>query len=346
MELYSSQTLPGLRFDNLLLKGDGTAIASPQPEPRSSLIGELAATSHSTGLKFTFNALPGVPQAIIDGFVTAGNLWSAHFTDDVTVNIDIAFESLGSETLGDSISTQYNVPYRLGREKLIEDSTSFYDLLATNSLPDRDSIPILINYTAENTGQPIPYLDNDGSGNNANLRITSANAKAIGLSVEETYPDGLIRFNRDIRWDLNRSNGITPGATDFIGVAIHEIGHILGFDSQVDRLDTLAANGYAPVVSEDHHKPTPFDLFRFSADSFAIGAIDLTADDRDKYFSFYRGENGTPLSTGKYLGNGDQASHWKDISIGIMDATLRTGTQSNITIFDRIAFDVIGWDLA
>ena len=300
----------------------------------------------NTGLKFSFNALPGTPQAVINGFTTAGNIWSSYLKDDVTVNINIGFESLAPDTLGETYSTQGYIPYGLGRAQLIEDATSIYDRFATSSLPDGDSLPVLINHTANNAGSPVPYLDNNGSANNTNLLLTTANAKAIGLSVDETQSDGLIRLNRDIYWDFDRSDGIAPDASDFVGVAIHEIGHVLGFTSRVDKLDELTAGGFANQVSEDYYSPTPLDLFRFSADSFALGAIDLTADSRDKYFSFNRGAVGTPLSTGKYLGNGDQAAHWKAISIGIMDATLGAGTQRDITIFDRMALDVIGWDFA
>lgn len=310
------------------------------------MLESTAESASSAGLKFAFNALPDTPQAVIDGFVAAGNVWSAYLADNVTVNIDIGFESLGPSTLGGASPNQAILPYQLGRERLIEDATSLYDLYAVSSLPEGDSIATLINLTAENGGGLVPYLDNDGSVNNANLQITYANAKAIGLSIDETLSDGLIHFNRDMAWDFNRDDGIVAGANDFVGVAIHEIGHILGFNSQVDALDETAALGLASFISEDFYTPTPLDLFRFSTDSFVQGAIDLTADSRDKYFSFYQGADGVPLSTGSYLGDGRQASHWKDISIGIMDATMGTGTQNDITIFDHVALDVIGWDVA
>ncbi len=306
---------------------------------------ETAAES-AAGLKFAFNALPGTPQAVIDGFVAAGNAWSSYLTDDVTVNVDIGFESLEPSTLGSARATQAILPYQFVRENLIEDATSIYDYFAVSSLPEGDSIAMLINLTAENGGYLTSYLDNNGSVNNANLQITYANAKAIGLSVDETQSDGFISLNRDVAWDFNRDDGIVAGANDFIGVAIHEIAHILGFGSQVDSLDETAAYGQASITSEDFYTPTSLDLFRFSTDSFVQGAIDLTADSRDKYFSFYRGADGMPLSTGRYLGDGNQASHWKDISIGIMDATMGAGIQSDITAFDLVALDVIGWDFA
>ena len=61
-------------------------------------------------------------------------------------------------------------------------------------------------------------------------------------------------------------------------------------------------------------------MFRYSAASFALGAIDWTADTRNKYFSLDGGVTAGPLfSTGRNFGDGQQASHWKDsLGIGIM----------------------------
>ena len=63
-----------------------------------------------------------------------------------------------------------------------------------------------------------------------------------------------------------------------------------------------------------------------------------------------------PLSTGRSNGDGRQASHWKDdtlrggLPIGIMDPTASGPGGSRplmtITKFDRLSFDVMGYDLA
>lgn len=56
------------------------------------------------------------------------------------------------------------------------------------------------------------------------------------------------------------------------------------------------------------------------------------------------------MSTGKLLGDGRQASHWKDdaltgVFIGIMDPTLRSATVQTVSVPDERALELIGWDV-
>ncbi len=53
------------------------------------------------------------------------------------------------------------------------------------------------------------------------------------------------------------------------------------------------------------------------------------------------------FSTGAYVGDGRQASHWKDnLGLGIMDPTSSYGELLAISTNDIRAFDVIGWNRA
>ena len=52
------------------------------------------------------------------------------------------------------------------------------------------------------------------------------------------------------------------------------------------------------------------------------------------------------MSTGVNLGDGQQASHFKDnLNIGIMDPTASYGEQLNISNNDLMVMDALGWSL-
>ena len=79
-----------------------------------------------------------------------------------------------------------------------------------------------------------------------------ANAKALGI-VPGDAPgiDATITFNSSVSFDFDPSDGITPGTTDIIGVATHEIGHAMGFVSGVDTVDTFTCLLYTSPSPRD-----------------------------------------------------------------------------------------------
>ena len=296
-------------------------------------------------LTFTFNPTAATPQNVIDGFVAAVALWSDLFTDNVTINVDIDFGSfMNPNTLGSTSAVRITDTYTNVRTALSGDATSADDALAVSSLPGGASFAIRLNGTTNNpngAGSLIPYIDNDGDANNTTIEITRANAKAIGLlAANDAGTDASIKFSQDFTWDFDRTDGIS-GGTDFVGVAAHEIGHVLGFTSGVDVLDTNI-NMFDDDVFDNVR---PLDLFRYSSP----GTIDWTAGQPagSQYFSIDGGTTSlTTFSTGRTVGDGQQASHWQDnLGIGIMDPTLSVGEFSDITVLDIRAFDVIGWDV-
>lgn len=162
--------------------------------------------------------------------------------------------------------------------------------------------------------------------------------------------DAFIEFNSQFTWDYQRADGIQAGAYDFVGLAVHEIGRALGFLSGVDVLDTGSppTTGSFAYYASNFNFVTPLDLFRFSAQSAALGAIDWTADARDKYFSVDGGATvGALFATGVVHGDGRQASHWKDqLGLGVLDPTVAPGELLAISANDIAAFDAIGWNIS
>jgi hypothetical protein len=313
-------------------------------------LGTVAASSAlmpAHALTFNFTPAAGTSQLAIDGFNAAGFLWSAILKDNVTVNIDINFTNLSTGTLGETSSYTRSYGYDRIYNALTNDRTSADDNIAVNSLSKGSTFNLLLNRTANNpngAGSATPYLDNNGGENNKTINLTTANAKALGLAGNGSNADASISFSNLFTWDFNRNDGISTGAYDFVGIAAHEIGHALGFNSGVDILDgnssgTFYNDNQFPYVS-------PLDLFRYSTDSKNVTAIDWTADKRAKYFSIDGGATKiADFSTGDIFGDGRQNGHWQDnLGLGILDPTISPGELLAISENDKRAFDAIGWN--
>jgi hypothetical protein len=311
----------------------------------AQLVFNFTATGTLAGLQSSNPALYG---NVIGGFATAGNYWSSQFDDNVTVNIEIDYPALDPGILGSASSETLGYFYSDVRTSLQNDSLSASDTTAVANLPGGSSLSFLTN--SATTGAIV--TDNNGSANNFILDVNRANAKALGLlSGTAAAKDASISFSSNFSWDFDRTNGITAGTFDFVGVALHEIGHSMGFISGVDIVDLASEpNGpFAPVDLDDFRVFSVLDLYRRSDRNDNNGGLDFayggTGSDAP-YFSIDGGTTSLGLfSTGDYNGDGQQASHWKDnLGLGLLDPTLGPGTLAVVTSLDLQAMDVIGWD--
>jgi hypothetical protein len=312
------------------------------------LVCAFAATS-AQALVINFNYAPDMDPRALSGFQAAANNWSAVLHDPVTVNLNIGFSALGAGILGSTGSTRGTISYDGYRDALAADAWTATDRAAVAGLSKSSCLNVYMNGTTSNpngANSSTPWLDNDCDANNKTIRLTWANARALGLTAaSDSVVDGSVSFSNSFTWDFDPSDGINSDAFDFIGVATHEIGHALGFVSGVDTLD---GNRNGPFADSVFTYIAPTDLFRCSNDSRAAGAdLDWSADTRAKFFSLDNCiTKVAPMSTGTAFGDGRQASHWKDnLGIGILDPTGARGELLAISAIDLQMFDAIGWDV-
>lgn len=300
----------------------------------------------ATASALNINLVPasGMSQDAIDGFQLAADYWESVLTDDVTVNVDIDFATLDTGILGSAGSTTQLQSVSGYFTALGGDATSTIDATAVSNLPTLSGSGGLTFETQIYNGVDAMVLgtDNDDSANNRFISLNTSTAKAVGLFTgSASASDANITFSDSFTWDFDNSDGVDEGHQDFVGVAIHELGHSLGFRSGVDTVDFFIDN---PDSLENFRVWSGLDMFRYSAE----GTLDLSVGTAS-YFSVDGGTTNLALfSTGSSNGDGRQASHWKDnLGLGIMDPTANPpGNTNTVTALDLQAFDVMGWDLA
>jgi hypothetical protein len=287
-------------------------------------------------LNFNFSGV-GLPREVATGLQLAGQRYSDHFSDPITVNVAIKWEPLPGGRVGSTVNEFVEGTYTGIRNHLVSDAKTAADAIAVASLPNSSSIGFLNNLT---TRSSQVFLDIDGSANNSQIELTRANAKAMGYTLLPgndatiTLDSGIASF-----FDFDPSDGVDSNHLDFVGIVQHELGHALGFMSGVDTKTSL-------VVDENSERLRTLDLFRWSAftdNGVSQNYRDFTLDSRPKNFSLDGVTLGTDFSKGALLNY--QASHWaeRNPTLGIMDPST-AGGPLNFSDADLLAFDAIGYD--
>lgn len=302
------------------------------------------------------------------GFDVAASYWSSVLKTDATINMSIGFGALGGGILAQASSNQLPVFNSQVYSGLRSSATSAADALAVANLQPlgrtlfngNQVLTMTANALNEARTQYIDTetrVDDDRSFNNQGLSVNTSVLKALGIRQDGNgrffdygADDATLTFSNQFNFDFDPRDGIGRNQIDFIGVAIHEIGHALGFVSGVDFYDQFTGPGslnFNPGGIEGFAVGSVLDLFRYSAP----GRIDWSTQNTP-YFSIDGGQSQvfgeSRFATGLLHGDGRQASHWKDLSppIGVMDPTVAFGQGTEITALDLVAFDVMGWKVA
>jgi len=244
-----------------------------------------------------------VQQAAVQAVV---NFFDAHFTDPVTVDINVSFANLGPGGLG---ASSYSLPTHTFSQitaALASDSSSADDVTAVASLPSADPVTGTHTWT-----------------------MTPAEEMALGLIADNgTASDGSVRFSNTATFDFDRTDGITAGAFDFFGVVAHEFTEIMG--RELNAAGNTAASGPG-----DH----PLDLFKFSA----AGAHEFVGTNAG-YFSVDGGT--TNLDNFNTATNGDFGDWAASAGNDSFLAFSPSGVVNFVSLTDLRLMDVIGWQVA
>lgn len=311
----------------------------------SSLTASSTQISNLSGFSIVIVAGAGLSgnAAALAAFQRGAAQWVARISDPITVYIDADLANIGSASIiGQTSSVGLTGGYDTIRNQMVADAADEADDAIVASLP---------------TAAQATFVIPTGFSLNGNLTSTKAALKAMGftgLDAQFGQSDATMTFNSQFAFDFDNSNGITANTMDFETVAAHEIGHALGFVSEVDTVDYYASRNQRVSFA-----PGALDLFRFgngtaadptTAAEFLSFARDLRpAIDAvtDQITTWGTAAAQTRMSTGAYTGDGRQASHWKDsLGLGIMDPTLSYGELVLVGDADARALDLIGWDIA
>ena len=306
--------------------GDAMALRSTEENAVDHLTIVLRATDQ-------LKAIPGAEAA----FIRAATQWENAVTSPITIYLDVDYgpknfgQDFPSGVLASTSSPSFTQGYTTVRNNLIAgantpEKSNIYNLLPASSVPT-------------------------DTGNATSVSVSASIGRAIGLLnpvAQPTDTAARIGFNSTPNYDFDRTDGLS--GTDFEAVAVHEMGHALGFTSR------SGATGTGTIT------PSMWDLYRFRSGTTtgtfttAQRIMTLGGPTANSQYYFVPGASQLGLSDGGPSGStnnnadGNQSSHWRQASknnnvlIGIMDPRIPSGVQRNIMPNDIAAMNVFGYN--
>ena len=250
------------------------------------------------------SSVNGAPAGFVSTFDAAVAFLSSNFTDNITINVNVGFgeiagSSLGAGDLGESEWNLNHYSYATIKSALVSDAKSSDDATSLNALP----------------------LSEPG-----NWWVTTAEAKALGLSGPSSNSDGSVGFSSSASFDYDRSDGITAGQYDFFATVVHELTEVMGRALLVGGNIGSTPNSYLPL-----------DLFHFSGPN-----THLFVGSSPGYFSVDNGN--TDLDNFNTNPGGDFGDWAASAGANSFLAFSNSGVIDAVTEADLRALDVIGYD--
>ncbi len=305
----------------------------------------LPSVTQQAGLKIILRGTTQLDQSpeAKAAFQRAAAKWEGVIQDPITIVMDVDYGT-----------TRFGTSYPPGVVGATDPSSLVlrdgYDELRAEALLPSTTDPI---QSAAYTALPAGSLPTD-LGPTTSVTATSPQFRMLGYLPPEANPDEeearigpppSIGFNSEFGFDFNPADGIDPSKFDFEATAIHEIGHALGFISNV---------GFKELIPGFMNAPTLWDFFRFTPGGLTFDEIRnqrrlQLAGGEHGYFA---GDAELALSTsdpaGGGGGDGRQASHWKDDLltgqyIGVMDPSISDAQAGYLTAADVRAALLFGY---
>ena len=310
--VYSSDVdLPPAHAPEIVMAA-GPGGGAPGGGTTTSGSSTLVTNGTGTGLSINVvwdSSVSSAPTGFTAGILQVAQYFVSHFTDHVTLNINVGFGEAGGRSLngalGMSLTNLQSSSYTQIQNALAADQTSAADASAVASL----------------LGDPT---------NGGHYWISTAESKGMGLLTSTTNTDGSVGFSSSSGiFDYDNSNGVSSGQYDFFAVVAHEFSEVMGRILLVGATVGGTSNSYDVL-----------DLFHYSAP----GTHDLSGSVAG-YFSVDNGT--TDLHDFNVSSLGGDRGDWASSSTpDAFDAFGTPGVVEPISSSDLTALDAIGWNMA
>ncbi len=284
--------------------GDVSSLAAP------TLVDPGAAVS-APGAGLTINvtydsSVASAPAAFKTAVAKVVQYYESQFSDHITINLHVGYGEVDGSALGAGA---------LGESQTFFSSHSYAQLKSAlaSSATSADDQTAMAHFAAS---------DPTGGGT---FWVSTAEAKALGLSGASSNVDGYVGFSSTSPFDYDNTNGVSAGQYDFFGAVAHEISEVMGRSM----FDGATFGGHAKSYE-------PLDLFHY-----ASSGVRTFTGTTPGYFSINGGatnlDNFNTNSSGDFGDWAASAGHDSFLAFS------NSGVVNAVTETDLKVLDVLGY---